>query len=72
MDPPSNVGISPIFNVYDLYSFERTGKFSDDESSSEVDQIIEWKKQLPKATPNRIEGLLDRKVVKKTKGKEYF
>jgi hypothetical protein len=35
-------------------------------------QTIEWEKQLPIAQQKQIESILDQKVVKKTRGKEYF
>jgi hypothetical protein len=35
-------------------------------------QTIEWEKQLPTTHQKHIESVLDKKVVKKTRDKEYF
>jgi hypothetical protein len=69
---PSGVGISPIFNVADLYSFKETKDVSIDEPVNDGDQTIGWKKQLPRAVQKEIETVLDMKVLKKIRGKEYF
>jgi hypothetical protein len=69
---PSGVGISPIFNVAYLYPFKETEDVSADEPVSDEDQTIEWKEQLPRAVQKEIEAVLDKKVLRKTKGKEYF
>jgi hypothetical protein len=69
---PSNLGISPIFNVSYLYPFkEPTDNFTDAPDSDNI-QTIDWEKQLPIAQQKQIESILDQKVVKKTRGKEYF
>ena len=44
---PPDVGISPIFNVVDLYRYEDDGT---DEGPADKEQI-EWVKQLPPAQP---------------------
>jgi hypothetical protein len=69
---PRDIGISPIFNVADLYSFKGTEDVSTDEPVSDEDQTIGWKEQLPKAVQKEIEAVLDKKVEKRTRGKEYF
>jgi hypothetical protein len=40
---PSGVGISPIFNIVDLYSFKETEDVSKDEHVSDEYQTVEWK-----------------------------
>jgi hypothetical protein len=69
---PRDIGISPIFNVVDLYPFKGTEDVSTDEPVSDEDQTIGWKEQLPRTIQKEIETMLDQKVTKKTKGKEYF
>ena len=65
---PPDVGISPIFNVADLYKYEDDGA---EERSADKEQI-EWKEQLPPAQPLQPEKILDKRVFRKTRGQEYF
>ena len=65
---PPDVGISPIFNVADLYKYEDDGA---EEGSLEKEQI-EWKEQLPPAQPLQPEKILDQRVFRRTRGQEYF
>jgi hypothetical protein len=69
---PSNIGISPIFNVSYLYPFKEATNISTDAPVNEKIQTIEWEKQLPTTHQKQIESVLDKKVVKRTRGKEYF
>ena len=65
---PPYVGISPIFNVADLYKYEDDGA---EERSADKGRI-EWKEQLPPAQPLQPEKILDKRVFRKTRGQEYF
>lgn len=65
---PPDVGISPIFNVVDLYRYEDDGT---DEGLADREQI-EWVKQLPTTQPLQPEKMSDKKVYKITRGQEYF
>ena len=67
--PPDN-GISPIFNVVDLYRYE--DKDTDDATEDKEEQEVYWVKQLPTAKPLHPERILDKKLYKKTRGHEYF
>ena len=69
---PSGVGISPIFNVIDLYPFKETKGVSTDELVSGEYHTIEWKEKLPMALQKEINAVLDKKVLRKTRDKEYF
>jgi hypothetical protein len=69
---PRDIGISPIFNVAYLYPFKGTKDVSTDEPVSDEDQTIGWKEQLPKVVQKNIEAVLDKKVEKRTRGKEHF
>lgn len=68
---PPGIGISPIFNVANLYLFKGEEE-TIEVPEKEEEHIVEWEKQLPKETPKQPEDILDKKVVKKTRGKEYF
>ena len=65
---PPDVGISPIFNVVDLYKYEDDGV---EERSADKEQI-EWKEQLPLAQPLQPEKILDRRPLRRTRGQDYF
>jgi hypothetical protein len=64
---PDGIRISPIFNVSDLYPYklEETGK-SDEQSE------VQWQKKMPVAEKPQMEQILDKRVGKKTRRKEYF
>jgi hypothetical protein len=60
------IGISPIFNIADLYPY-RVG-----ESETGTEQpVIQWTKQMPVAEKPQMECILDKRVGKKTRRKEY-
>jgi len=65
---PPNVGISPIFNVADLYKYE--GENADDTAQDQETQEIYWIKKLPTTKNLQREIILDKKVFKKTRGQE--
>ena len=65
---PPDVGISPIFNVADLYKYEDVGE---EDRSADKEQI-EWKEQLPPAQPLQPKKILDKRLFKRTRGQDYF
>ena len=67
---PPDVGISPIFNVADLYKYE--GEIANDTEEDQETQEIDRVKQLPTTKELQLERILDKKVFKKTRGQEYF
>ena len=68
---PSDVGISPIFNVSDLYPYQGYEPIHSTESKG-TNHEESWKEQLPRATSTILERILDTRVGKKTRGKEYY
>jgi hypothetical protein len=64
---PNGIGISPIFNVADLYPY-RT-----EETRTEDEQVeVHWTKQMPVAENPQMESIIDKRVSRKTRRKEYF
>jgi hypothetical protein len=64
---PDGVGISPIFNILDLYPY-RAGEAN----TGTEEPVIQWEKQLPVAEKPQMEYILDNRVGKKTRRKQYF
>ena len=73
MELPLDIGISPIFNVVHLYSYTVV---DEGETSKSVDRGTtkksQWRKQMPVAKPLEAEKILNAKVAKKTRRKEYL
>jgi hypothetical protein len=64
---PDGVGISPIFNVADLYPYR------DEEARAEKEhKEIQWTKQMPLDEKPQMESIIDKRIRKKTRRKEYF
>jgi hypothetical protein len=64
---PDDVGISPIFNVSDLYPYRKY----DTEGSEDQDKI-QWEKQIPIAEKTQMEKIIDQRIGKKTRRKTYL
>ena len=71
LEIPTEVGISPIFNVADLYPYVvgDTGPFAEGEDLTED---LQWVRQTPMAQPLEADTILDTKVVKSTRNKDYL
>ena len=67
----AGVGISPIFNVADIYPFttDDTGHITWDKYT---DDDLQWLKQMPVAQQLEAEEILDTKVAKSTRKKDYL
>jgi hypothetical protein len=64
---PDEIGISPIFNIADLYPY-RAGEA---ETGTEG-PMIQWMKQLSVAENPWMECILDKRVGKKTRRREHY
>jgi hypothetical protein len=63
---PEDVGISPIFNISDLYPYR------EDDTRSEDQKEIQWEKQMPIEENPHMEEIIDQRIGKKTRRKTYF
>ena len=71
---PPGIGISPIFNVADLFPYV-TDPTDDTTVSSTRDTEYDgssWMRQMPLAQPLEIESILDTEVARRTRRKEYL
>ena len=62
---PTDIGISPIFNVCDLTRYKGSGTHA-----AQEDSVTEDFQQLPKPAPPQLEKILDTKI-KKTRRRKY-
>ncbi|XP_059067800.1 uncharacterized protein LOC131858543 [Cryptomeria japonica] len=70
LELPLNLGISPIFNVCDLYPYKGSQTTTNQEETSAI-EYVEWLKDLSPSQPVTLECILDSKVVKKTRKGVY-
>jgi hypothetical protein len=61
------VGISPIFNIPDLYPYMEYETIG-----SKDQKEIQWEKKMPVAEKPQMEKIVDRRIGKKTRRKTYF
>ena len=73
LELPIGIGISQIFNIVDLYPYkvDDTGQTEKDSDPTEPNEV-NWLKQMPTVRPAEAEAILEQKVSKKTRGKEYL
>jgi hypothetical protein len=64
---PNGIRISPIFNISYLYPYRAEEAREDSEQTE-----IQWTKQIPVAEKPHMESILDKRISKRTRRKEYF
>jgi hypothetical protein len=64
---PDDVGISPIFNVSNLYPYRK-----DETEGSKYQENVQWEKQIPIAEKPQMEKNVDQRIGRKTRRKTYF
>jgi hypothetical protein len=64
---PGDVGISPIFNISNLYPYRE-----DEAGETKGQKEIQWEKQIPVAENPQMEKIVDQRIGKKTRRKTYF
>ena len=69
IDLPSDIGLSPIFNISDLYAYKPPTDVCDVGTSHKDSADVS---QLPKVSKPQIECILDKKVTKKTRRDTYY
>ena len=71
LEMPTGVGISPIFNVADLYPYVigDTGTFAEGKNPT---KDLQWVGKIPVVQPLEVEATLDTKVVNSTRKKDYL
>jgi hypothetical protein len=64
---PDGIGIYPIFNISDLYPYK-----AEEAKAGNEQPKVQWTKQMPVAEKPQMESILDKRVSKRTRRKEYF
>jgi hypothetical protein len=64
---PDGIEISPIFNISDLYPYRAK------EAGARIEQpVIQWTKKMPVTGKPQMECILDKRVNKRTRRKQYL
>ena len=69
---PFDFQISPIFNVSDSYPFRDAGIQTDGMTLDGDDSAIDWQGQIPQKVQPRIEAILEKRILRKTRNKTFF
>jgi hypothetical protein len=64
---PDGIEIFLVFNILDLYPYK-----AEETGTGNEQPVVQWKKQMPVADNPHMEHILDKRVSKKTKRKQYF
>lgn len=69
---PEGIGISPIFNVADLYSYKETKTELQKEATEGEVKTLNQEEQMPKTAKKEVQIVMEKRVSKRTKGNIYF
>lgn len=74
---PRGIGISPIFNVTDLFPYTTDPKEKEEDALRKSTRSTQedgeaWKRQMPYVQPPEIESILETQVVRRTWWKDYM
>jgi hypothetical protein len=61
------IRISLIFNISYLYPYK-----AEEEGTENEQPVIQWTKQMPVAEKSQMERIIDKRVSKKTRRRQYF
>jgi hypothetical protein len=64
---PDGIGISPTFNISYLHSYK-----AEEIETGDEQPVIQWTKKILVVDKPRMECILDKRVSKRTKRKQYF
>jgi hypothetical protein len=64
---PDGIEISPIFNVEDLYPYRAKETRAGDKQKE-----VQWTKQMAVDKKPQMERIIDKRISKRTRRKEYF
>ena len=71
LEIPSGVGISPIFNIADLYPYV-AGDIGTSAEGEDPTKDLQWVGQITMAQILEVEAILDTRVEKSTRRKDYL
>ena len=66
------IGISPIFNIADLYPYKETKTELQEETIGDEVQTLNREEKMPKTVKKHVEVVLEKRVSKRTRRKVYF
>jgi hypothetical protein len=64
---PNGIGISPIFNIADLYPSR-----AEEAGAEEEQKEVQWTKHMSVAKNPQMKSIIDKRIRKKTRRKVYF
>lgn len=70
LELPTGIGIPPIFNIVDLYTYKIDDTRQPEEDGDPIEpEEVNWFQHMPTTRPTKAEAILETKVAKKTRGK---
>ena len=69
---PTGIGISPIFNIADLYLYREPKEELPGDMTVGENPTVSWEEKMPKAEKKEVEAILDKRESKKTRHQTYY